>query len=225
MARLRLRRREVLWWVTAIGLAAVTVTVVGGALSRADAASDRWGASRTVLVATGPLEIGRELETGDVRTAEWPAALVPPDAVTGESVGRVAVAAIGAGEVLVERRLAPDALRGAAALLPPGTRALAVPDIAGGLALRPGDLVDVLAVVDPFELAVESGPPDEEPAAGIVAERATVVAVAEDTTTVAVPVDRVGVVAAALGRGIVTLALASPLDAPAGGGDGAAPHP
>ena len=211
-ARLRLRRREVTWWATAIALAVLTVSVVGGALGRADAAADRWGVERTVLVATGPIGIGQTIEPGDVGTAEWPAALVPADTVTGEVVGRVAVAAIDEGEVFVERRLAPGGLSGAAALLPPDTRALAVPDIAGGLALAPGDVVDVLAVVDPFAL----GPDPEDGPTGataeIVAAGATVVAVSEDSTTVAVGSQEVGRVAAALAQGVVTLALTSPTD-------------
>jgi Flp pilus assembly protein CpaB len=211
-ARLRLRRREVTWWATAIALAVLTVSVAGGVLGRADAASDRWGVERTVLVATGPIDIGQMIEPGDVGTTEWPAALVPPDAVTGEVVGRVAVAAIAEGEVLVERRLAPDGLTGAAALLPPDTRALAVPDISGGLALSPGDVVDVLAVIDPFAIGstAEGGP--GEATAEIVAAAATVVAVTEDSTTVAVRSQEVGHVAAALAQGVVTLALASPAE-------------
>jgi Flp pilus assembly protein CpaB len=212
--RLRLRRREVLWWTTAIALAAVSMTVVAGALGRAEAAADRWGDARPVLVATGPIEIGRTLDAGHVAVAEWPIALVPADAVVGAAEGRVAVAAIGAGEVLVESRLAPDGLAGAVALLPPDTRALAVPQVPGGLDLRPGDLVDVLAVVDPFALGSEGGDDPTEATAKVVAGAATVVAVTEGSTTVAIPTDRVGAVAAALGQGVVTLALASPLDQP-----------
>jgi Flp pilus assembly protein CpaB len=212
LARLRLRRREVLWWATAIGLAGVTVTVVAGALGRADAAADRWGPARDVLVATGTIEIGEEIEAADITGAAWPGALVPPDAVAGGAEGRVAVAAIRAGEVLVEHRLAPDGLRGAVALLPPDTRALAVPDIAGGLALRPGDRVDVLATADPFALGTPGDGPDSGPTTRVVAAGATVVAVADDSTTVAVPEEQVAEVAAALGQGVVTLALASPLE-------------
>lgn len=212
LARLRLRHREVLWWAAALALAVVTVTIVGGTLGRADAAADRWGVERTVLVATGPIEIGQTIEPGDLSSADWPAALVPPDALADDAAGRVAVAVIGEGEVLVEHRLAPGGLTGATALLPPDTRALAVPGLAGGLTLRPGDVVDLLAVVDPFAIGaeVEDGP--AESVAEVVATGATVVAVDDDTTTVAVPTDRVRAVAAALAQGVVTLALASPLD-------------
>ena len=208
----RLRRREVLWWATALALAVVTVTTVAGALGRADAAADRWGAARPVLVATGPIEIGQAIEAGDVRSADWPTALIPPDALTGDAAGRVPTALIGEGEVLVEHRLAPGGLAGAAALLPPDTRALAVPDGAGGLALRPGDRVDLLAVIDPFAIGADPGRSPGGSIAEVVANGATVVAVSEDATTVAVPTDRVRAVAAALAQGVVTLALASPLD-------------
>ena len=121
-------------------------------------------------------------------------------------------ALIGEGEVLVEHRLAPGGLAGAAALLPPDTRALAVPDGAGGLALRPGDRVDLLAVIDPFAIGADPGRSPGGSIAEVVANGATVVAVSEDATTVAVPTDRIGSVAAALAQGVVTLALASPLD-------------
>ena len=47
-----------------------------------------------------------------------------------------------------------------------------------------------------------------------VAAGATVVAVGEDSTTIAVPLAQLDDVAAALGQGVVTLALASPLDEP-----------
>lgn len=215
LARLRLRRREVLWWATALALAVVTVAVLSGALGEAGTGADRWGPARPVRLASEPIEIGQTVEAGDVTVADWPAALVPPDPVIGDAEGRVAVAAIGAGEVLVESRLAPDGLRGPVALLPPDTRALAVPDVPGGLALRPGDVVDVLAVVDPFSLAAGADVVDGGPAQ-VVAAGATVVAVTDDSTTVAVPIGRVPEVAAALGQGVVTLALASPVD-PAGG--------
>ena len=213
--RIRLRRREVLWWTTAIFLAAVSVISVAGALDRADAAANRWGADRPVLVATEAIEIGRTLEADQLGAAEWPIALVPPDAVVGTAEGRVAVAAIAAGEVLVESRLAPDGLTGAAALLPSRTRALAVPQMPGGLSLRPGDLVDVITVADPFALDVNAGDgPDTGATTRPVAAGATVVAVGEDSTTIAVPMAQLTDVAAALGQGVVTLALASPLDAP-----------
>jgi pilus assembly protein CpaB len=218
-ARLRLRRREVVWWVTAVALALVTLTTVVGALDRAQATADRWGPARSVVVAAAPIGAGQALDAEAVTVAEWPARLVPADAVTGPTEGRVAVLPMGAGEVVVESRLAPGGVRGPAALLPPRTRALAVPQVAGGLALEPGDRVDVLAVVDPFDLGAGGDPSPDRPAARVVAGGATVVAVADGSTTVAVPLDRVAEVAAALGQGVVTLALASPLD----GADGPAP--
>jgi pilus assembly protein CpaB len=211
-ARLRLRRREVLWWVTALGLAVLTVTIVAGATGRGDAAAERWGRPRTVLATNGPLEIGQVIGPGDVGPAEWPATLVPPDAVTEDAEGRVVAATMAAGELVVEGRLAPDGLRGPVALLPPDTRALAVPDVLGGLDLRPGDRVDLLAVDDPFALGGEPSGAPPAPTARVVAAGATVVAVADDSTTVAVPLEQVAEVAATLGQGVVTLALASPLD-------------
>lgn len=212
-ARLRLRRRELVWWLTAIGLAVVSVAAVSGGLGRADAAGHRWGPTRAVLVATRPIEVGHHVVAADIELDEWPAGLVPPDAVVGAGEGRVAVAAIGAGEVLVERRLAPNGLRGAAALLPPATRALAIPTLAGGLALEPGDLVDILSITDPYSLDLAPNAPASGPATETVSHATSVVAVSDDSITVAVPTADVGDVAAALSHGVVTLALASPIDA------------
>ena len=208
-ARLRLRRREVAWWCAALTLAVVTVAVVASALDRAEATADRWGPSGRVLVARHGLAIGQTVGPDDVVATDWPTVLRPVDA-TGRAVGRVVVAEIGPGEVVVERRLAAEGLEGAAALLPPGTRALAVPDVAGGLSLHPGDVVDVLATVDPF--AVDADGPGRDTVTTVVAAGATVVAVTDDATTVAVPLDEIADLATALGRGVVTLALAPPVD-------------
>jgi Flp pilus assembly protein CpaB len=125
-----------------------------------------------------------------------------------------------AGEPLVAARLAPDGLTGAAALVPPGWRAVAVPlGPAGAPPLAVGDLVDVLAVMPTAGLpglgsdGAGAGPdgtgPDgaaQEPAFVLV-ERAAVVDVTDDAVTVAVPEGDAPRVAWALSNGAVVLAL------------------
>ena len=108
-----------------------------------------------------------------------------------------------AGEPVVAARLAPHGLRGAAALVPPDERAVAVPLGPGGAPpLAVGDLVDVLAVL----------PSGYEPAGDVpafpLAERATVVDVADHAVTVAVPRADAARVAWALAHGTVVLTLA-----------------
>ncbi|HET7720977.1 MAG TPA: hypothetical protein VFK43_13500, partial [Acidimicrobiales bacterium] len=106
-----------------------------------------------------------------------------------------------AGEVLVRGRLAPTGLRGVAAALPPGSRAVAIPrDPSTAPPVRVGDRVDVLVALPPE--AAGGGPPGFA-----VATDALVVAVEEAAITVAVERATAPRVAVALGQGAVTLSL------------------
>ncbi|MDP8992888.1 MAG: RcpC/CpaB family pilus assembly protein, partial [Actinomycetota bacterium] len=104
-----------------------------------------------------------------------------------------------AEEVLLEAKLAPWGVQGIAALVPPGRRALAVPAGKGGLALRRGQRVDVLATFDVTDGRSEPTFP--------VASAALVVDVGEEAVTVAVGPEEAPRVAFAVARGTVTLAL------------------
>ena len=208
MARLYARRRRwlparpSLYWASASGLALLTALVVGGLVTRAEAARAHWGDARPVVVATRTLRPGDVLGDEDVATERWPAGLVPDDAVEGAPVGAVVAAPIFEGQPLVRGQLAPDGLAGVAALLPPGTRALAVP-VGSTLPVHVGDVVDVLATFDPTIA------PDEDPTFA-VAEAATVVGVGDDAVTVAVDAEDATRVAFAIAEGTVTLALRAP---------------
>jgi hypothetical protein len=122
-------------------------------------------------------------------------------------------------------RLAPHGSTGAAALVPPGHRAVAVPvGPTGAPPLTEGDLVDVLAVSPlgppptepspPAEGDGESAPvaegdadgPRDEPAFALV-EHALVVAAGERSVSVAVPQADAPAVAFAVSQGAVVLAL------------------
>jgi len=185
------RRSLVLRWGAVAGAAALAAMQASAVAADAEAARDSWGRGVDVVVAARDLAAGQRVGEGDVRVESRPAAVVPGSAVDDPPLGRVVTAAMAAGEVVVADRVAPAGLSAAAARIPDGWRAVAVP--AGGLgAVTPplvvGDRVDLLA-------------PD------VVAEDAVVVAVADDAVTVAVPAADAPVVADALAVAVVTLAL------------------
>ncbi|MFP5377641.1 MAG: Flp pilus assembly protein CpaB [Acidimicrobiia bacterium] len=201
---MRLRRSPVPFWVLAVALALATGLAVARLAGEAAARADRLGGLVDVPVATRPVAVGAVLRGADVEVRSLPAAAVPRGPVAPSPAGRVAVVPLAPGEVVLAAKLAPEGLAGVAALVPPGHRALAVPVDRGGLSLRPGHRVDVLAT---FDVAGEE-------AAGAptfpVARAALVVDAGEETVTVAVTPDEAPRVAFALARGAVTLALAGP---------------
>lgn len=204
----RLRRSPAGFWLVAVALALLTGTAVSRLVGRAEALSARYGATRAVVVARHDVAAGAHLRAGDVGRRVMPAAFVPAGAVSGSTtsslVGRVVVVPLVRGQVVVGAHLAPGGLSAVAALVPPGTRAIALPT--GGLAppLRRGDVVDVYATFDD----------GKDPPTFAVARRVPVVSVAEDDDTVTVAVDERDVdrVAFAVTTGEVTIVLA-------GGGD------
>jgi hypothetical protein len=209
LARPAPRRLGVATLAVAAGL---TVTsLVGGA----GAARDRWGDTRPVVVASRDLEPGDVLHGGATEVRDLPAAVLGDAVLTEAPEGAVVRHPILAGEPVVTARLAPAGLVGAAALVPPGERAVAVPT---GPAPTPplvvGDRVDVLTVL-PAGPAPEAGdrpggvgaPGASDPAFALV-EQAAVVDVADGVVTVAVPEADAPRVAWALGHGSVVLALA-----------------
>lgn len=202
----RLRRALFHPTIRRLALAALAVATIGltvAALGSAEATRERWGSTRPVLVATHDLSAGDRLDRASVREDALPQAMTPADALSELPVGAVALHPILAGEPLVPQRLAPAGLVGAAALIGPGRRAVAVPR--GPVAAPPlatGDLVDVLVVLPPD---TESG---RDPPAFPVAERATVVDVDDEAISVAVPEDDAARVAWAVTQGAAVLALA-----------------
>jgi pilus assembly protein CpaB len=184
-------------------LAAATALTVVALVGAADDARDRWGRTRTVVVATRDLAPGDRLDASAVEARSLPRATTTEAALTAVPVGAIVRQPILAGEPVVERRLAPQGLSGAAALVPDGDRAVAVPiGPVGAPPLAVGDLVDVLAVV-PVGAELRG---DEPPAFALV-ERATVVDVTDEAISVAVPEADTPRVAWALTNGAVVLAL------------------
>ncbi len=207
-----LRRHRGLYWVVALGVAGLSAHTLATALARAEDARAQWGTSRTVVVARRRLDVGAVVRAGDVTTASWPSALVPRGAVDDVDAieGRTVVDAIQADEAVRTERLAPDGLRGVAALIPAGWRALAVPAGSAPLTLSVGDRVDLdAAVADAIAGPSSSTSSSSISPAFVVAANALVVAVDDRSVTVAVPADDAPRVALGIATGSVVPALRS----------------
>lgn len=196
-----LRRDPRVWWAgvlaVALGLGGATSSVV----ARAERVRQGWGATAQVLVAHHDLAPGDRVGRADVALVARPLALIPATALHALPHGAIARAAVLAGEVIVAERLAPSGLRGIAALLPAGTRAVAIPTEAGSTPpLAAGDHVEVLVAL--AQESAAGGPPGF-----VLVPDALVVAVTETSVAVAVPRDSAPRIAVALGLGAVTLAL------------------
>ena len=219
----RVFRSPLAYW-TLVGLLAVfTGLVVARSVRTTGSLAARYGPLRPVVFATHRLDPGSDVTQGDVVTRLVPGTLAPAGSLrsTGDAVGRVVVVAVFPGLPVMEGHLAASGRKGVAALLPAGTRAVAVPNGGAPLPLVPGDTVDVLATFDP------SGDPSGDPSSSTgadptfpVARSALVVDVADDSATVAVAPQDAARVAFAVTTGVVTLALAAPVGEPAIGPNG-----
>ena len=207
----RAARSPLAFWLIVVVLATLTGSVVARLTGRARAEAARYGSLRPVVVARGSIDAGAVIERDDVEVRSVPSAFVPPGALdsAGAAVGRTVVVPVFGGEEVLDAHLAPAGLRGLAALLPPGTRAVAVPTGAATPPLRRGDTVDVLATFEPSG----SGPgrvggggagPGREPTV-LVAADALVVDVGSDSATVAVDPDQAARVAFAVAHAGVTV--------------------
>ena len=204
----RRRRTAILWWTATAVLSCVTVVSIQGAAAEAAARQRAWGDTEVVPVVRRPVAAGQVIEAADIERRTMPAGLVPDGAIAGDPVGQAARVALWPGEVVLAERLARAGLRGVAALVPEGARAMAVPRGPGTPPLSVGDRVDLLAT---FDIPPAEGT-GEEPAplapTFAVASDATVLHVEDEAVTVAVTVEQSARVAFALAIGTVTLALA-----------------
>lgn len=198
-ARFPILRPPPLRLVIVVVLAITVGLAVHRTTARAAAVTAALGETTTVAVAQRDVRPGDRLEPGDVVLVERPLAHVPPGATTDDPIGQTVRDALLQGEIVLADRLAGGGRAGAAALVPEGWRAVAVPVIDAPVPARRGDVVDVVASFDPT--LVQRDP------SRVVAGDAVVVDVAEDAVTVAVPRSRLTDVAFALTNGIVTLAL------------------
>jgi Flp pilus assembly protein CpaB len=189
-------RYPVLSWLPPLAAALLVAWVTSAAIDGATAEVRRLGPMVRVPVAARSVEPGAVLGKDDVRWRRMPRGALPSARVATVPVGATALVGLAEGEVLLRAKLAPEGLSGAAALVSPGSLALAVP--AGESdrpPLRRGDRVDLLAA-------------DEDGGAATVAAGALVVDIGADVVTVAVTSEEAGAVAHAVVRGIVTVALA-----------------
>lgn len=133
------------YWLLVGALAVVLASVVGHALSSAEAERARWGRTRTVWVATAAIGLGDPLGPS-VRSEPWPAGLVPPGAVHAAPTGRRAARPIAPGEPITSSALVAtgDATRRRSVSLPLGD---------GHLPVEAGDRVQVWATADPTTVA------------------------------------------------------------------------
>jgi Flp pilus assembly protein CpaB len=184
----RWRRSPLVFWIAALALAVAAAGLADGG----DDPPTSSGDTRLVPVARNDLDRGRRLDGDDVEWTRRPSTDLPRSPAA-ETEGRVVTEPIAAGEVVVESRLAPGGAGGTTALLPAGTRAIAVPSTLGTPPLEIGDHVDLLATLE----------------ARAVARDAVVVATSDDAVTVAVDEGEAIEVAAALASGGVVLALVS----------------
>ncbi|MGY6501585.1 MAG: SAF domain-containing protein [Acidimicrobiales bacterium] len=180
-ARLRvtLRRRPVLFWASCVVAVTSSILVVGEAARSATRDAQTYGALVPTVVATAHLEPGRVVEPGDVRITQIPASLAPVGALGDPPVGHVVRQDIVEGEAVVAGRLAGGSAVGVAAVLGADQRGVAIPLPSHRPPLQVGQVVDVLAVIDP------GTSPGRIPAT-LIAERAVVVDVADGGVTVAV---------------------------------------
>jgi Flp pilus assembly protein CpaB len=199
----RLRRpRAVPWWSAAAVVAIASGVTVARVVTEAEQARGRWGELRPAVVVLADADAGSVLGPDDVEVRHLPAALVPGGALDRPPQRAVTSAAVHAGEVLLAGRLAPAGASAVAALLPPGSRGVAVPG-RSGLPLEVGDRVDVLATFD-------AGLGNEAEPTFAAARRAVVVHVGDDAVSVAVPEQSAARVAYAVAAGTVTLTLSGP---------------
>jgi len=123
----------------------------------------------TAVVATRDLPVGARIQDGDLTTRRVNPASVGPQVLTsaGEAVGQVVAFPILEGQMLDARQVAPSknaTLLGSGLQVPPGYRIIGLPvtpTTAVGGVLKPGDLVDVIAIPNPAKAVALT---DESPA-------------------------------------------------------------
>lgn len=122
-ARLVLARRPWIYWAVVAVLSGLAAATVQGQISSVAAERDRWGATRTVLVATEHHEAGDPVVAAPTAL---PVAALPDAAIDVLPDGAVVRQRVAAGEVLTE--LDVTGRSGPATLAEPGTVVVALSD-------------------------------------------------------------------------------------------------
>ena len=180
-ARLVLARRPWVYWAVVATLAALAAAAVHGEMTSIAAERDRWGSTRTVLVARHRLEPGDPVAADLV---DLPTAAVPDSALDTIPNGARVRQRVAAGEVLTG--LDVTGRSGPAALAEPGTV--------------------VVALSDPLARDVTTGLDVQVVAEGLViAARAQVTGVVDDVIFIAGGAGEAPTVAAAARTGVASL--------------------
>jgi Flp pilus assembly protein CpaB len=183
-----------------VTLTVLTAGFVHGALQRAAAAEASYGSTRRVVVATATIAVGDPIDATVAELRLLPRALVPVGALAEVPVGRRALVALAAGEVVLAHRVSGSRRAGPAGLLEPGQRAVPVPIAVPGLPLAPGDRVDLVAGGAPGG-GVDGDLPVGPTGPDVVATDARVLVVEDEAVVVAVEASTAADVAAALTTG------------------------
>lgn len=205
----RLLRSPRVFWTLAVVMALVTGLTSASLLGAARRRSMLYGPLLDVVVASRRVEAGATVASDDMRIVAVPATLVPSGVVDGPGavLGRTVVVPLLPGLAVLHANLAPDGLKGLAAQLSTGSRAVAIPRDPSSVPTEPGDLVDVLVVGDRYVPPPTATGSVEQYRQGavVVARAAPVLAVGPEAVTVAVAETEARLVAQALAEGVVTL--------------------
>lgn len=125
----------------------------------------------TAVVATRDMAVGTRIQDADLAIRRVNPASVGPQVLTtvGAAVGQVVAFPILAGQMLDARQVAPSknaALLGSGLQVPQGYRIIGLPvtpTTAVGGVLKPGDLVDVIAIPNPAKAAALVDEPPTTP--------------------------------------------------------------
>ena len=180
-ARLVLARRPWIYWSVVAAFATLAAMTVHGEMATIAAERDRWGATRTVLIASRPHEPGDPIAA---EPATLPVAALPDGALDEIPVGAVVRQRVADGEVLTDVDVTSRA--GPASFADAGTV--------------------VVAVSDPLARNVAVGLAVQVSADGfVIADGAVVTAVVDDVVFVAVAERDGPGVAAAAQQGVASL--------------------
>jgi len=167
-------RSGILWWTSALVLAAVAGLLTYRLLSTATPVavrSDEGQETQLVVVAAVDIPFRRSITESDLIMRKFPADSIPAGAALAleQVVGKMSTVDIFAGEaVLTQQLVTPDIVTAELALsIPDGKTVVAVPmrsELINNRLVRPGDHIDLLST---FELATNR---PEEGVAATVAE-------------------------------------------------------
>lgn len=213
-----MHRSAIIRWSAAALVAVVTSIVVASDLAALHRRASSLGPQRSVVVAARDLALGTTITDSDLTRREIHESQLPPDIALDidEVRNRVVVVPLLEGTFVSERHLAPPDRDGLAGVVPVGSRAVEVHPVSSPT-LEPGDVVDVLAVIDrggatdaqvASEAALVLRVDDEESSRTNESTTASTNAV-----TLLVGADDAGLLAEAAAVGIVALALSSPEEA------------